>query len=187
MRGEFRINAGTAEKEELGHTVVRSGLDDVVLDCEVLDEKFHGAFGIGHDAADPRGCIHYDVRAFGFKKTTHGCAVEKVEFGAGASEDLREALRFESANDRAPNHAAMSSNEDFRLHVHASGFNRVSFGMGRNASCLWTDAGLQARFHIGKTEAISGGQCDFGNDANAVQHDVRKLAESEPKSKCRSG
>ena len=119
LGGELGVDTGTAEEEELGAAEVGGGFDEVVLEGEIFEEEFDGLFGIRHDAAHARGGVDDKFGAFFFKKGADCGAVEEVEFGAGAGEDLGEALAGEGADDGAANHAAVAGDEDFRVGCHS--------------------------------------------------------------------
>ena len=49
------INAGAPEKEQFLHAEIVGGFDDVVLNREVLEQKFNRGVAIRLDSADFRG------------------------------------------------------------------------------------------------------------------------------------
>jgi hypothetical protein len=52
LRRELRIDAGGAEELELGYAVTIGGIDDIILDVEVIFNKISRIGGIGEDAAN---------------------------------------------------------------------------------------------------------------------------------------
>ena len=118
MRRELWINAGTPKKEQFAHTVHVRRADDVVLNPQILDEKFDGIIVIRFDPANFCGRSKDDVWPFFLKKFRNRRFVREIKLSALASHNVGECFRFKPSHDRAADHPAMSGDEDLVGFIH---------------------------------------------------------------------
>ena len=111
LRRHFWVDAGTSQKKQFACTEVGGGLDEIVLDGQVLQEKFRRLFVVGENAADLGGRVHDHGRALFFEELAHGTPIEEVELGPGAADNIGEAALEQALLDGAADHAAMSGYE----------------------------------------------------------------------------
>ena len=120
LGGHFWINARTAEEEEFRHAKVGCGLDDIVLNREVLDKELDRLLEIGGYAPHPRGGIDHIVRTLDLEETTHGGAIHKVKLLPCAGEDVLKACLPEPPDNGTSDHATMPRHKNFRRFFHAA-------------------------------------------------------------------
>ena len=80
LRSEFRVDARAPKEEELSGAEIRGGFDHIVLDGDVLEQKFHGLLVVGSDSAHFGRGVHNDRWALLLKKGAHGAALQQIEF-----------------------------------------------------------------------------------------------------------
>ena len=87
LRRVLRVNTRAAEEEEFRYAELGGGLDDVVLDAEIIEEELDLKRGVGLDAADPCRCED-DVRGpLLTEEGAHGDGVLQLQFCVRAGED----------------------------------------------------------------------------------------------------
>ena len=89
------------------------GLDDVVLDAQIIEQKFDREIVVGFDPADFGRGENNDRRLFLEHEFSHGLFVAEIELRPVASRQVVKIFRFESSKQRAANQAAMTRDEDF--------------------------------------------------------------------------
>ena len=60
----------------------------VLLDLEVAPDEIGPVAQVGHNAADKGGGEDHGIRLLGIEKCLDGGAVEKVELGVGAADEI---------------------------------------------------------------------------------------------------
>ena len=112
LRGEFRINARAAQKQQFLNSKVTGRLDDVVLNLQIFEQELDRVIIVGLDAADFRRSEHDDLRTLCFEKIPHGLNARQVEFLSCSREDAFVAVRLQFTQDRAARQPAMSRHEN---------------------------------------------------------------------------
>ena len=88
LRGELRVDARTAQKQQLAHPGGVGRLDEVVLNFEVIQQEIDREIVVRLDAADLRGGDDHEPGPFGEHELAHRRAVEQVELLAAARDDF---------------------------------------------------------------------------------------------------
>ena len=135
LRREPRINAGTAQEEQLAHARLVSAVDEIVLDLQILKKELRGVLVVGQDAT------HFGRRAnyvFGFLlciESPDSGRVEQVQFGMGPANQASEAAPLQFAPDRAAHQAAVTGhiNPSVSGNVHRLSNRLVQ--RGKQAAC----------------------------------------------------
>ena len=93
-------------------------VDDVVLNPQILDEKFDWIVVICLDASNFCGRDNDDGRSFLSKKFRNRRFIREIKMRALASQQVGKCSRFEPAHQRAADHPAMSSDENPVRFIH---------------------------------------------------------------------
>ena len=125
LGGELGVDAGGAEKEEAIDAGLARGLDDVVLDDEVVADEVGWVGVVGEDAADLGGGEDDELGPLLLKEAGYGGGVEEVELGARAGEDLGVAETGELAVDGGADEAAVSGDVDTGVRLHVGRWHGV--------------------------------------------------------------
>src|SRR4051794_7238773 len=100
LGGQLRVDAGRPEEEEPLDAVLEGGVHDVDLDPQVVAEEVDGIGVVGEDAADLGGGED-DIPWLGLgEERENRVPILQVQFSGGASDQVGEALRLETAPDR---------------------------------------------------------------------------------------
>ena len=71
LRRKLRVNAGASEKKQFARAILVRRADDVVLNPQILEEKFDGIIVVGFDSADLRRRDDHDGWCLLRKKIRH--------------------------------------------------------------------------------------------------------------------
>ena len=132
LRRHLGVDAARAEEHEARHAVLPGAVDHVGLDRQVVADELGRVAVVGNDAAH-LGCCQEHVFRFVFgKEGIDRCGVSKIEFGVGALQDVRVALRLEIADDGRADQAAVAGYIDARFKIQDArvlcGFTASSIG-----------------------------------------------------------
>jgi hypothetical protein len=118
LRCELGVDARAPEKEQFANAKTPGGVDDVVLDREVLEKKVAGKIVVGLDAAD-LGCGKKHVfGTFGIEEAADLRLVGEVKFRRSSAEEICEALTLKLPPDGAAGQAVVTGNIDFGIWKH---------------------------------------------------------------------
>ena len=168
LRRKLWIDARGAEEQQLLDAHRERGIDDIVLDGEVLREKIDGVGVVGADAADLGSCKHDGLRPRRLEPGLDGLGVGEIRLapfrcldGAG--------LARQTANDGRSDHAIVAGNEHAlaRQIVGAMGVMGGSRHAGSVARCMCRFA--RDRSH-GDLKRISQSGQSHGTTARAAVH-----------------
>ena len=113
LRRVLGINAGAAQKEKFAHAVLVRRADDVVLNAQIIEQKFDRIIVVRLDPANFGRGENDDGRFFFGKKFRNGRFVREIKLRAIAFREIGKTLRLETPDERAADHPAMASDEDF--------------------------------------------------------------------------
>ena len=111
LRREFGVNAGAAKEKKLSGAKIRGSLDDVVLDCEILQQKLDGLFVIGSDAPT-LAAASTTIAGRSFSKKARTPSGQEIELRARASQDLVESCPLQPAHNGASHHPSVARDID---------------------------------------------------------------------------
>src|SRR5579862_2446942 len=127
LRRVLRVNAGTAQEEQFLHPGLIRGLDEVVLDLQVVQKELDGKVVVRLDAADRRRGDDHQSRLFPLEKAGDGFALRQVQLGVGAGEDFLIPVLPQIADDSAPDETPMPGYKDrFLLHLEKWDYTRTT-------------------------------------------------------------
>ncbi len=89
LGGEFGVDAGAAEEEELFDAAFKSAVDEMVLEGKIFVEEVNGLGAVGEDAADSGRGDDDIFRLFAAVEFTDGGGIEQIQFGAGFADQAR--------------------------------------------------------------------------------------------------
>ena len=95
------------------------GFDDIVLDTQIIEEKFDRKIAVCLDAAHFGGRENHGIRPLLPKKSAHGVLIGEIELRTIARRQVRKSFRFEAPKQCAADHAAMAGHKNFVRFVHA--------------------------------------------------------------------
>ncbi len=128
LRSELGVDARASEKKQFANAKTSGGVDDVVLDREVPEEKVAGEIVVGLDAAD-LGCGKKDVlRTLGIEEAVDLSLIREVKFRRTSAEEICEALTLEFSPDCAAGQAVVTSDVNFGIGEHWRMFQPVFAG-----------------------------------------------------------
>src|SRR5258708_38408975 len=98
------------------------GLNQVVLNLQVLKEEFSRFFIVGHNASDFCRRDKYVFGLLDLEKPIHRYWILKVQFLAAAPNQTVKTLAFQFAPDGAPHEATMTCdvNAGMLFHLHGN-------------------------------------------------------------------
>lgn len=117
MRGKFWVNARAAEKKQTLDARFVGGGNEVILDLQILQEKFDGEVVVSLDAADFGRC---DDDRFGLRfpvKTSHRIGIRQIDFTAAPGNNIAIASGGEFAHYSAADQPAMTRYKDRFKHA----------------------------------------------------------------------
>ena len=97
---------------EFGRAMAVGGVDDVVLDDEVISNEISRIDGVRQDTTHLGGSEEDVFWFLFFEKESDGRGVEKIEFGASAEDEVLIAFRLQVAGDGRADKAAMAGDEN---------------------------------------------------------------------------
>jgi hypothetical protein len=109
--GEFGIDAGRTEEQQLFDAGDMGGMDDIRLQDQVLIQEVGGISLVGKDAAHLRSRKEDRVRPVLLHPGFHVRLSRQVEFAVRRGQDFA-ILRDEPTHQCRPDHAPMSGDED---------------------------------------------------------------------------
>src|SRR3954447_18437749 len=148
-------------------------MHDRAVDHHVVVDELRRPGAVGEDAANGAGDEEDVVRSVGLEPVRHLGLVAKIELVSLRREDVGEALRLESPDDRGTNQPRMAGYIDASLFVHESSSLRID---------VVHPAEIQARVIFGlAVDHYRGGE---RMDRRLIaQHQVISVAKIEPPGK----
>jgi len=92
--------------------------DDVVLNPQILDEKFDGIIVVRFDPSNFCGRDNDDGRSFLFKKFRNRRFIREIKLRSLARHDVGKRFRFKPTHQRVADHPAMSCDENPVRFIH---------------------------------------------------------------------
>lgn len=80
LAGITRIDAGTAQKEQLLYVVTKAFANHVLLNLQVLVDEIRPVGVVGHDASHVSGSQDHILGLFGIEEGANGHTVHQIEF-----------------------------------------------------------------------------------------------------------
>ena len=154
--GKFGIDAGGAEELEFGDAVAVSGVDDIVLNGEVISNEINRG-GICEDAAHLGGGEKDVLGTLGGEEGFDCLGVEEVYFGAGTQDEVLVAFRLQIPGDGRTDESAMASDENTGGFKHAKESRSFGTRSGRGGCRRLPSCGpvLERGFGL-PTESVAG-------------------------------
>ena len=88
MFGITGIDAGTAKKEKLFHSVAEAFADNVLLYLQVLVDEIGTVDTVGHNATHKSGGKEYIFRLLLIEEAAYSNSVEQIEFFVGLADEI---------------------------------------------------------------------------------------------------
>jgi hypothetical protein len=126
LRGEFGIDAGTAEKQETRYPGHPGVVNDVILNHQVVMDELPLVTAVGDDAADPGSGKKNVFRPLLTKKRFNLALATKIKFGSGSEQQVTVPGSLQRPYDRRTNHAAVACNKNFGIILHLCIFSGYS-------------------------------------------------------------
>ena len=142
LRGQPRINAGAAEKQQLAHAGLISAVDEVVLDLQVLEQELRRVLVVRQDAPHFGRRVQNVFGLFLRVELTDGRCVQQVQLGMRAADQAGKTAPLQLAPDRAAHQAAVAGdvNPSVSGNVHALSIKRERPGKQARMSERASDA-----------------------------------------------
>ena len=118
LRGELRVDAGTAQKLELLAAVLPGRLNDVRLNQKVLAQEVHRVGLVGQDPAYLGGRHEDKFRLFCREEGIDGSGALQIYLMAIALQDVLEAGLVQGAHDGGADQPLMAGHKDLRMLFH---------------------------------------------------------------------
>ena len=112
LRRMLRINARAAQKKKFAHSAVVRRVNDVVLNAQIIEQKFDGKIRIRFDPAHFCRRENHDGRFFLSEEIPHGLFVCEVQLRAVALDQVAKTPSFEPPDQSAAHQAAMTRDKD---------------------------------------------------------------------------
>jgi hypothetical protein len=102
LEGKPRVNARTSEKQKLLHSEIETGRNQIVLDLQILEEKFDRKIVIGLNATDSR-CRHNNgIGSVCRKKLPNALGVAQIQFTMCPNDDTPVAVLLKVSKQGTP-------------------------------------------------------------------------------------
>ncbi len=129
LRRQLGVDTGGAQEEELFDAILLGGMDDVVLDHQVVIEEFSPVGVVGHDAAYLGRSEEYIIGLLPPEELLYLRLAAQVELPGSAGDEVIIAFSLQLAEEGGAYHAAVAGYVDFIGWIHTEYTDLSGFGI----------------------------------------------------------